>query len=118
MSRTFLTLLVAAAPALLGAQVTTVGERQSLPREVRREVIDRWNGANATALRTSARLEITPQQQVRGDVLVRNGPLIIAGHVSGNVLAMNSDVTIAPTARLDGDLLVIGGGYSRRGDEG
>jgi hypothetical protein len=109
MSRTFLTLLVAAAPALLGAQVTTVGERQSLPREVRREVIDRWNGANATALRTSARLEITPQQQVRGDVLVRNGPLIIAGHVSGNVLAMNSDVTIAPTARLDGDLLVIGG---------
>ena len=109
MRRRLLTLLLAAVPGIGRAQQVRSAERQPLPPDVRREVVGRWNGANATALRSSERLAIEAGREVRGDVVVRNGPLILAGHVTGNVLALNSDVTLAPTARLDGDLLVVGG---------
>jgi hypothetical protein len=108
MRRTFLTLLLAAVPGVGSAQ-DVPPERQALPPDVRREVIDRWNGASTTALRAVGRLEIDAGRTVTGDLLVQTGPLIVAGHITGNVLALNSDVTLAPSARLDGDLLVIGG---------
>lgn len=107
MRKRFLTLLLAALPGMALAQTTL--ERQPLPGDVRREVVDRWNGASASSVRSSERLEIPAGRDVHGDVLVRGGPLIVGGHVAGNVLALNSDVTIAPSARLDGDLLVVGG---------
>jgi hypothetical protein len=105
MRRTFLTLLLATSPGVVAAQREPV--RQTLPREVRREVVDRWNGTNA--VRSTERLEIDAGQEVRGDVAVLRGPLTIAGHVTGNVLAVNSDVLLRPTARIDGQLLVVGG---------
>jgi len=100
-------LLLATWPVVAGAQQDTATRRQSLPREVRREVVARWNGPNAARARD--RLEIDEARDVPGDVAVLNGPLIIAGHVRGNVLAVNSDVLIRRTARIDGDLLVVGG---------
>ena len=109
MRRRLLTLLLAAVPGIGRAQQVRSAERQPLPADVRREVVGRWNGTNATALRSSERLAIEAGREVRGDVFVRNGPLILAGRVTGNVVALNSDVTLAPTARLDGDLLVVGG---------
>jgi hypothetical protein len=39
-------------------------------------------------------------------VAVLNGPLTIAGHVRGRVLAINSDVILLRGARIDGELLV------------
>jgi hypothetical protein len=101
----FLTLLLAGVPAVLAAQ----GEppSQTLPREVQREVVDRWNGTNA--LRASDRLDIGVGHDVLGNVAVQNGPLTVAGHVTGGVLAINSDVILLPTARIDGELLVVGG---------
>jgi len=99
-------LLLATLPAAAGAQDTTV-RRQSLPRDVRREVVSRWNGPNAA--RATGPLEIAESREVPGDVAVLEGPLTIAGHVRGNVLAVNSDVLIRRTARIDGDLLVVGG---------
>jgi hypothetical protein len=107
MRRTFLALLVATLPAGAGAQQDTAARRQTLPRDVRREVVTRWNGPNAA--RATDRLEIDESREVPGDVAVLNGPLIIAGHVRGNVLAVNADVLIRRTARIDGDLLVVGG---------
>ena len=107
MRRTFLALLVATLPASIGAQQDTAARRQTLPRDVRREVVTRWNGPNAA--RGTDRLEIEESREVPGDVAVLNGPLIIAGHVRGNVLAVNADVLIRRTARIDGDLLVVGG---------
>ncbi len=107
MRRTFLALLLATLPAVAGAQRDTASRRQSLPRDVRREVIARWNGP--VAARASDRLEIEEARDVPGDVAVLNGPLIIAGHVRGNVLAVNSDVLLRRTARIDGDLLIVGG---------
>jgi len=112
MRRTFLALLVATLPAAAGAQRDTTSRRQSLPRDVRREVVTRWNGPNAA--RATDRLEIDEAREVPGDVAVLNGPLIIAGHIRGNVLAVNSDVLIRRTARVDGDLLVVGGDIEGR----
>src|SRR5262249_2016039 len=81
--------------------------RSSLPRDVRREAVDRWNGQNA--LRATEQAEIAAGQQVSGNVAVQHGPLLIAGHVTGNVLALNANVVLRATAHVDGALLVIGG---------
>jgi hypothetical protein len=107
MRRTLLTLLAALSPIAAGAQPGPVSDRQLLPADVRREVADKWNRPNA--LRSSDRLEIEAGQEVTGDVAVQRGPLVIAGHVVGSVLAINSDVVLRPTARIDGNLLVVGG---------
>lgn len=107
MRRTILALLLAASPVVAGSQQQPAIDRQSLPRDVRREVVNRWNGPNA--VRAANRFEIEEGREVRGDVAVLHGPLTIAGHVIGNVVAVNSDVLLRPTARIDGDLLVVGG---------
>jgi hypothetical protein len=107
MRRTFLTLLVATLPIAANAQRDTASRRQALPRDVRREVVARWNGPNAA--RATDRLEIDETREIAGDVAVLNGPLIVAGHVRGSVLAVNSDVLIRRTGRIDGDLLIVGG---------
>jgi hypothetical protein len=108
MRRTFLALLLAMAPTFLRAQQRdTVLDRQSLPRDVRQEVADRWSAANA--IRSSERVEIEDGREIRGNVAVQRGPLVLAGHVTGSVLAVNADVILRPTAHIDGDLLVVGG---------
>ena len=106
MRSTFL-ILLAILPAAAGAQRRPLPDRQQLPGDVRREVAEKWNRANA--VRSSDRLEIEPGQEINGDVAVQRGPLIIAGHVVGSVLAVNSDVLLRPSARIDGNLLVVGG---------
>ena len=89
------------------AQEAVSTTRSSLPRDVRREAIDRWNGQNA--LKATEQVEIAAGQQVSGNVAVQHGPLLIAGHVTGNVLALNASVVLRSTAHVDGALLVIGG---------
>jgi hypothetical protein len=105
-------LLVATLPIAADAQRDTASRRQALPRDVRREVVARWNGPNAA--RATDRLEIDETREIAGDVAVLNGPLIVAGHVRGSVLAVNSDVLIRRTGRIDGDLLIVGGAIDGR----
>src|SRR4051812_6986752 len=112
MRGTFVALLLAASVAVAGAQGQVAAARQSLPSDVRREVVTLWNGKNA--IRSVDRLEIAESQQITGNVAVQGGPLIIAGHVTGSVVAINSDVLLKPTARIDGDLLVVGGDVDGR----
>lgn len=91
-----------------GAQVRdTVPATSGLPRDVAREVVALFNAT--TALRTANRTEIDSARTIAGDVAVLNGPVIIAGHVTGRVLAINADVMLRRGARIDGDLLVVGG---------
>jgi hypothetical protein len=113
MRRIILVSLLAIAPVIAASQQPPQqpqqpqAGRQSLPGDVRREVVNRWNGPNA--VRAADRFEIEAGREVRGDVAVLHGPLTIAGHVMGNVVAINSDVLLRPTALIDGDLLVVGG---------
>ncbi len=107
MRRTLLTLLLAATPAVVGAQDEPTAAHLALPLDVQRAVVDRWNGTNA--LRATSRLDVGPGHDVLGNVAVMDGPLTIGGHVTGAVLAINSDVVLLPTAQIDGELLVVGG---------
>src|SRR5436853_5315832 len=104
MRRTFFALLLATTPAAVQSQTEHASGPQSLPREIRREAIERWNGA--AAARAVGDLTVQAGEDVRGNVVVQRGPLTIAGHVTGDVIAINSDVILRPTARIDGGLLV------------
>ena len=91
-----------------GAQVRDVQhERSGLPRDVAREAARLYN--ETSGLRSSGRVEIDENRTVSGDVAVLDGPVFISGRVRGRVLAINSDVVLRSTARIDGDLLVVGG---------
>ena len=96
--------------ARLGAQLPardTVAAPAALPADVADEVVALFNATRT--LRATDRLSIAAGQEVRGDVAVLNGPLELAGHVTGRVLAINADVILARGARIDGDLVVVGG---------
>jgi hypothetical protein len=81
--------------------------RRGLPLDVAREAATLFN--TSTGLRVSGPLEIEQGREVHGDVAVLHGPLTIAGHVTGRVVAINSDVILRATARVDGDMMVVGG---------
>jgi hypothetical protein len=81
--------------------------RQGLPAVVGREVASLFNAADG--IRATERVEIEAGRTVDGDVAVLHGPLVLAGYVTGRVVAVNADVILAPTARIDGDLIVVGG---------
>jgi hypothetical protein len=103
-----LALGLAALPALADAQRRdTIPASNQLPRDVAREVVALFNAT--TTLRATDRLDIPAGREVLGNVAVLNGPVTIAGHVAGRVLAINADVLLQPGARIDGDLLVVGG---------
>lgn len=100
--------LVVACSTLAGAQQRdTVPMRDALPRDVALEVAALFN--TTVALRATDQLDIERGRTVLGDVAVLNGPVTIAGHVTGRVLAINADVLLRKGARIDGDLLIVGG---------
>lgn len=88
--------------------------RQRLPGDVIREVVDIYNAPGT--LKADGRLDISTDQDVRGDVAVVNGPLTIAGHIRGRVVAINADVFLKPGARVDGDMVIVGGVLNDRDD--
>src|SRR5437773_621062 len=77
-------------------------DHTGLPRDVAREATRLFN--ESAALRSTGRVEIDEDRVVDGDVAVLNGPLLISGRVRGRVLAINSDVVLRPSARIDGVL--------------
>lgn len=104
----WIALLAAALPAAVAAQERdTVRIVPVLPRDVAREVAALYNAT--AALRATDQVEIPEGRDVPGNVAVLNGPVIVAGHVAGRVLAINADVVLRRGARIDGDLLVVGG---------
>lgn len=92
---------------LASAQDRERRAERGLPRDVAREATRLFN--QPAALRATSRLDIEDGRVVDGDVAVLDGPLYIGGHVRGRVLAVNSDVILRSSARIDGDLLVVGG---------
>ena len=106
-SLTFAFCAMLAAPSLGAQGSDTTFDRAGLPRDVAREATRLFN--ETAALRATGRVEIDENRVVDGDVAVLNGPVIIAGRVRGRVLTINGDVILRNTARIDGDLLVVGG---------
>ena len=85
----------------------TVLNPRLLPAEIEREVTEAFNSANT--VRATGAYEVEPDRVVPGDVAVLNGPLTIAGRVNGRVIAINADVILKPGARVEGQILVVGG---------
>ena len=98
-------LVLSAEPTRAQQKDTTISN--TLPRDVAREVVALFNATRG--LRATEALEIPAGRLVTGDLSVLNGPITIAGHVTGRVLAINADVLLRRGARVDGDILVVGG---------
>jgi hypothetical protein len=106
-----LTLLAVFGPSLRPGQAEAQMRRATqdiVPRDVQREIEDRWNGKNELRSRDSVYIA-RDSRAVDGNVAVQNGPIVIGGRINGNVLAVNSDVILRPGARIDGDVWVVGG---------
>jgi hypothetical protein len=85
----------------------TVLDTRLLPAEVEREVTEAFNAPNT--VRATGAYEVDSGRVISGDMAVLNGPLTIAGRVNGRVVAINSDVILRPGARVEGQILVVGG---------
>ena len=84
-------LLAAASSEIAGAQQRdTVSGDNTLPRDVAREVVALFNAT--VTLRATDQLDIERGRTVTGDVAVLHGPVIIAGHITGRVLADRKSV--------------------------
>lgn len=85
----------------------TVLDTRLLPAEVEREVTEAFN--SPITVRATGAYDVKPDTVVTSDVAVLNGPVTIAGRVNGRVVAINSDVVLKPGARVEGQILVVGG---------
>ncbi len=81
--------------------------RRPLPRDVAREVVRIYNAA--ATLRAEGPYHVEAGRTIAGALAVLDGPVRVAGHVAGDVVVIDGDVTVDATARIDGDLLVVGG---------
>lgn len=69
---------------------------------------------NASAtMRVSGALDIAEGREITGDVAVLNGPVVVAGRITGSLVAINADVRLLPGAQVGENLLVIGGTVER-----
>ncbi|MEX2526301.1 MAG: hypothetical protein WEA09_01570 [Gemmatimonadota bacterium] len=98
-------ILLGAAP--IQAQIGPLASGESPPREVVRWILDFLN--DTTTLRFSGELRLPAASTIQGNVGVLGGPLHLMGSVEGSVVTVNSRVVLATGARIQGDLLVVGG---------
>ncbi|MGQ0642701.1 MAG: BamA/TamA family outer membrane protein [Gemmatimonadaceae bacterium] len=82
-------------------------QARAVPREVIEELARIYNAPGT--LRVGGSYNIESSRVVDSDVAVLDGPLTIAGHVRGRVVAINGSVFLEPGARINGDVLVVGG---------
>ncbi len=92
-----------------GAQVP---DSRELPREVAEEVLLLFNAEGTQ--RFSGRHEIVRGDELRSDLAVLNGPLVIGGRVIGNIVTVNADLVLQPGSIIEGDVLVVGGTIAGR----
>ncbi len=78
-----------------------------LPRLVAEEVVQFYNAA--TTARLVGRTLLPKGSEWRGDVAVRNGPVMVAGRIQGSLLVINGDLLLDPGAEITGTVLVVGG---------
>lgn len=100
--------LVALVSSVAGAQRSdSLPSARLLPADIEREAVDAFNAEDA--MRATGPLTIEADRTVTGDVAVLNGPVIVAGRISGRLVAINANVRLVPGARVEGEILVLGG---------
>ena len=91
----------------LSASRDSMPDTRLLPAEVEREVTEAFNATDV--IKATGAYEVEVDRVVSGDIAILNGPITIAGRVNGRVIAINSDVILKPGARVEGQILVVGG---------
>ncbi|MBX3174572.1 MAG: BamA/TamA family outer membrane protein [Gemmatimonadaceae bacterium] len=94
----------------------TVGPAQAQRdlRSITDVAVRTWNARSTT--RVTGAYDVDAGQTVPGTVAVLNGPIVLRGAITGSLVAINADVRLETGARIDGDLIVVGGTVNR--DEG
>src|SRR5204862_362091 len=82
-------------------------EARALPRVVTDEVIRFYNAAGTTRL--VGRTRLPRGNEWRGNVAVRNGPVLVAGRVQGSLVVINGDLLFDTGAEVTGNVIVVGG---------
>lgn len=93
-----------AAMSNAGAQQREAGTRAAAVAAVATYNADR-------TLRVTGVLEVSADRTIEGDVAVLNGPVRVAGRITGTLAAINADVRLGPDASV-GRLIVVGGTIS------
>ncbi len=106
-------------PRETAAQVDTivVGRLGAIPSSIYQAeqwAVDFFNHPSTT--RVVGRLNIGRDARYTSDLAVLNGPLIVAGVIEGDLVAINSDLEIRSGAVIHGSVLVFGGRF--RDEEG
>jgi hypothetical protein len=78
----------------------------ALPEPSRPDIVI---GKSGSVMRIGSDIHVARDEVIRGDLNTVGGDITIDGHVQGNVVAMRGDVTLSSTARVDGDVVCIGG---------
>ncbi|MBX7118097.1 MAG: outer membrane protein assembly factor [Gemmatimonadaceae bacterium] len=68
---------------------------------------------DAGTMRVNGPLDVPAEREIPGDVAVLNGPVTVAGRVTGTLVAINADVRLKAGARIGGDLFLVGGTLTR-----
>lgn len=69
---------------------------------------------NATATRrVSGAFDLPADSSISGDVAVRNGPVSVAGRITGSLVAINADVRLHRGASIGEHVIVVGGSITR-----
>src|SRR6266513_3864918 len=82
-------------------------EARALPRVVAEEVIAFYNDPATTRL--VGRTRLPRGNEWRGNVAVRNGPVLVAGRVQGSLVVINGDLLFDRGAEVTGNVIVVGG---------
>lgn len=81
-----------------------------LPPEVAERLIEFYNAPQT--IHFSGPSRVPAERTITGDVAVLGGPFIIAGRLEGDVLVINGDLDLLPSAVVTGDITVVGGATS------
>jgi hypothetical protein len=73
-----------------------------------------YNGEGT--MRVTGVLDVAAGRTIEGDVAVLNGPVTMAGRITGTLVAINADVRLTPGASIGGGLIVVGGTITGRDD--
>lgn len=78
-----------------------------LPSEIEQEILEFLN--DPSTLRAAGGTRIPAQSRLIGPLGVLGGELRVSGVIEGPVMVVNGDLSMAPGARIVGDVLVVGG---------
>lgn len=104
-------LLAALAALAVCAAASGAQQRDTPARDAAAAAVATYNAERT--LRVTGVLEVAAERTIEGDVAVLNGPVRVAGRITGTLAAINADVQLSPGASLGG-LIVVGGTITGR----